>query len=149
MIWVQRHTGNRRIIAVLVMTVAVLLVVIVPLWLAISTVISNIDVIGGLVRSILSMRIPPPPDWLAGFPLFGSAAANAWAKFTSVGVQQLACSGSRPTQARSTQWFASAAGSLGGMFVQLLLTTAIAAVMYSGGERAAAAVLLFGRATLQ
>ena len=71
MIWVQRHTGNRRIIAVLVMTVAVLLVVIVPLWLAIGTVISNIDVIGGLVRSILSMRIPPPPDWLAGFPLFG------------------------------------------------------------------------------
>ena len=43
-----------------------------------------------------------------------------------------------------TQWFASAAGSLGGMFIHFLLTTLIAAIMYHG-EQAAATVRLFGR----
>jgi predicted PurR-regulated permease PerM len=40
---------------------------------------------------------------------------------------------------------ASAAGSVGGMFLQFLLTTIIAALMYAGGERAAAQLMLFGR----
>jgi predicted PurR-regulated permease PerM len=44
-----------------------------------------------------------------------------------------------------TQWVASAAGSLGNMFLQFLLTTVIAAVMYAGGEKAARTMLLFGR----
>jgi predicted PurR-regulated permease PerM len=44
-----------------------------------------------------------------------------------------------------TQWIAAAAGNLGGMFLQFLLTTAIAAVLYAKGEQAASGVLLFGR----
>ena len=42
-------------------------------------------------------------------------------------------------------WFVSALGSVGEMFVQFLLTVAIAAVMYTSGERAAATVIRFGR----
>ena len=42
-------------------------------------------------------------------------------------------------------WFVSALGSVGEMFVQFLLTVAIAAVMYASGERAAAMVIRFGR----
>jgi predicted PurR-regulated permease PerM len=45
MLWVQRHTGNRRGVAVLFMTVAILLVLIIPIWLAVSTVVTNIDVL--------------------------------------------------------------------------------------------------------
>ena len=56
MIWVQRHAGNRRGIAVLVMTLVLLLVVIVPLGLAISTIVANMDKIGDLVRTVLSLR---------------------------------------------------------------------------------------------
>src|SRR5690349_5870218 len=60
MLWVQRRTGNRRSVAVVVMTLAILLVLIVPLWLAISTVLTNLDTIGDLLRKVLSMRVPPP-----------------------------------------------------------------------------------------
>jgi predicted PurR-regulated permease PerM len=144
MLWVQRHTGNRRGIAVLLMTLTILLVLLIPLWLAISTVVTNIDVISGLVSSALSMRVPPPPDWVAQIPLLGETIAKAWQKLTSAGVQQLAPK-LAPYAGTLTQWLASAAGSVGGMFLQFLLTTAIAAVMYAGGEEAAAYLVRFGR----
>ena len=144
MIWVQRHAGNSRGIAVMVMTLALLLVLIVPLWLAIGTIAANTDQIGDLVRTVLSLKVPPPPDWLASVPLFGSKIAAAWGKLTSAGVQELAPR-LTPYVGDLTQWFASLAGSFGSMFIHFLLTTVIAAVMYAGGEKAAATAVLFGR----
>lgn len=144
MLWLQHHTGNRRSVAVLLMTAAILLVLIVPLWLAIGTVVTNIEVIGDFVRSVLSMRVPPPPDWLREIPLLGKAVANGWAKLTSSQVQELA-SRLTPYAGELTQWFAAAAGSLGNMFVQFLLTTVIAALLYAQGERAGMKMILFGR----
>lgn len=143
MLWVQRHAGNRRGVAVLVMTLAILLIVIVPAWLAISTVITHIDLLGDLVRNLLSMRVPPPPDWVAGIPFVGEKASSAWARLASGGLQELA-GRLAPYAGALTQWLASAAGSLGSVFVQFLLTTAIAAVMYAGGERAAGYLVRFG-----
>jgi len=144
MLWIQRHTGNRRGIAVLVMVLILLMVIIIPFWLAVSTVVTHIDEIGDLVRTVLSMQIPPPPDWLAGIPLLGERVVEAWGKLTSAGVRELAPR-LAPYAGALTQWFASAAGGLGGMFVHFLLTTAIAAFMYAYGERAATTAMLFGR----
>lgn len=142
--WVERRVGNRRGVAVFVMTLMLVLIVIVPLWVAIDTVVANLDDIGHLARTALSLRIPPPPNWLAGLPLVGASATEAWEKIASSGVQEL---GSRlyPYAGALTKWLASAVGSLGVMFLHFLLTTALAAVMYSGGERAAATVIRFGR----
>ncbi|RUM95760.1 AI-2E family transporter YdiK [Pseudaminobacter arsenicus] len=144
MLWVQRRAGNRRWAAVVVMTLTILLVLIVPLWLALSTIVTNIDVIRGLLRTVLSMRVPPVPDWLAGVPVVGASIANVWAKFSSTGMQELAPKLS-PYAGTLTQWVASAVGSLGGMLLQFVLTAAIAAVMYAGGERSAAYLIRFGR----
>lgn len=144
LLWVQRHVGNRRGIAVFVMTLAILLILIIPLWLAVSTVVTNIDLIGDLLKTVLSLRVPPPPAWLVDLPVIGTAAVNAWTKLQSADVQEF-ISRLTPYAGTLTQWFASAAGSLGGMFIQFLLTTAIAAVMYAGGEQAAAYVRRFGR----
>jgi predicted PurR-regulated permease PerM len=144
LLWVQRHTGNRRGLAVMIMTLALLLLVIVPFWLALSTVIANIDKVGELVQTVLSLRLPLPPRWLASVPLVGAPAVEAWEKLNSAGVQELV-SRLTPYAGTLTYWFASATGSLGGMFIHFLLTTAMAAVMYSGGEQAAATAILFGR----
>jgi predicted PurR-regulated permease PerM len=144
MLRVQHYAGNRRGIAVFVMTVGLLLVLIVPLWLAISTIVINRDEIADLMRTILSLRVPPPPDWLAEVPLVGTGATEACGQFTSAGVPDLAPK-LMPYAGSLTQWFVSAAGSLGAIFVLLLLTIAIAAVMYAGGERADATVIRFGR----
>jgi len=144
MLWVQRHTGNRRSIAVLVMTAAILLVLIIPLWLAVGTVLANIDVISDLARAALALRMPPAPDWIRQIPMFGNSVAEAWEKIRQSGVGDLAAR-LMPYAGALTQWVAAAAGSVGGMFVQFLLTTVIAAVMYAGGERAAAQLMRFGR----
>ena len=144
MLQVQHYAGNRRSIAVAVMTVVLLLVLVVPFWLAISTIVANMDDIVAWVRTVLSLRVPEPPDWLGDVPLIGVRAAQAWRQFTSAGVADLAPK-LTPYAGELTRWFASAVGSLGGMFVQFLLTVAIAAAMYSGGERAAAMAVRFGR----
>src|SRR5918995_4041050 len=52
MLWLQRHTGNRRGLAVLIMTLTLLLLVIVPFWLALSAVIANLDKVGALVQTV-------------------------------------------------------------------------------------------------
>jgi predicted PurR-regulated permease PerM len=143
MLRVQRRVGNRRGRAVLVMTVALLLVLIVPLWLAISMIMANAAEITDLVRSVQTLQVPPPPDWLAEVPLVGARATTAWGQLTSAGMRELAPK-LTPYAGELLRWFASGVGSLGGTFVQFLLTIAIAAVIYSRGEHAAAIVIRFG-----
>ena len=144
MTWVQRQVGHRRGPAVLIMCLLLLLVLIVPFWLAVTTVVANVDEIAELVRTILSLRVPPPPDWLADVPLVGTPLAQAWARLTSAGARELAPL-LTPYAGEVTRWFASAAGSLGSVILQLLLIVAIAAILYTNGEKAATLALRFGR----
>jgi predicted PurR-regulated permease PerM len=144
MTWVQRHVVRRRGPAVLIMCLLLLLVLIVPFWLAVSTVLANVDEIAELARTVLSLRIPPPPDWLAQVPLVGAPLIQAWARLTSAGAHELAPL-LTPYAGEVTRWFASAAGSLGSVILQLLLIVAIAAVLYMNGEKAAVLALRFGR----
>ena len=144
MLAVQRYTGHRRGIAVLVMTLALLMLLIVPCWLAVSTIVANTEEIADMARTVVSMRVPPPPDWVAGLPLVGDRLAQIWGDLTSAGVHELAPR-LTPYAGSLTRWLVSAMGSVGEMFLQFLLTVAIAAVMYANGERAADTMLRFGR----
>jgi predicted PurR-regulated permease PerM len=144
MLRVQRYLGHRRSLAVLVMTVALLLVVIVPLWLAIATVVANLDQITDLARAAISLHLPPPPEWLQGLPLIGPRAAQAWRQLATSDVSDLAPK-LAPYAGDMTRWFAGAVGSLGLLFVQFLLIVAIAAIMFAQGERAAGGVIRFSR----
>jgi predicted PurR-regulated permease PerM len=143
MLRVQHHAGDRRGVAVLIMTLALLVVLIVPFWLAISMIMANLDEITDLARTVQTLRVPPPPDWLAEVPLVGERAAKAWDQLTSAGVRDLAPK-LTPYAGQLTRWLASAVGSLGETFVQFLLTVAITTVMYARGEQAAATVIRFG-----
>ncbi len=144
MLWVQRHAGNRRSIAVLIMTIILLLVLIVPFWLAISMIIDNMDRITEFIRGGLMLKLPQPPAWLGDMPLIGPRVREIWERLAAVGMNELAPR-LRPYAGALAQWFAGAAGSLGGVFLQFLLTTAIAAIMYSRGEQGAATAIRFGR----
>jgi predicted PurR-regulated permease PerM len=144
MIWVERRAGDRRGVAVFVMTIVLLLVLIVPLWLAITMIVDNVDAIKGLIQSALTFRLPPAPAWLDSLPLVGARASEAWRKLAAASMHDLAPT-LDPYAGAAAQWFVSAAGSLGGMFLHFLLTTAIAAVMYARGEQGAAIAIRFGR----
>ena len=141
---VQRWVGNRRSVAVLVMVLLLLLLVVVPMWLAISTVVDHIDQIEVIVRTVLSLRVPEPPGWVAQLPLAGDRVAHAWSNVTSLGVHELAPK-LMPYAGALTRWFAEAVGGLGATFLEFLLTVVIAGIMYAKGEKAVATLRRFGR----
>jgi predicted PurR-regulated permease PerM len=143
MLRVQQRLWNRRALAVAVMTVALLLVFVVPFWLAITTIIDNFDRIVDWGTSLGSFKLPLPPEWLATIPLFGERAAQFWESVAASGVEPLVAKAA-PYAGDAATWFVAALGSLGIVFVQFLLTVVIAAIMYAGGERAAAAAQRFG-----
>ena len=144
MLWVQQHTGHRRGFAVFIMTVGLVLTLVVPLWLAISTIVVNLDRIADMVRTVLSLRVPQPPGWVSDLPLIGTLLAQAWQQFVDSGVRELAPK-LTPYAGDLTLWFASVVGGLGTTLVQFVLTVGIAAGLYAGGERAGATALRFGR----
>jgi predicted PurR-regulated permease PerM len=144
MLRVQHYSGNRRGIAVLVMTLVLLLVLIIPIWLSISTIVSNVDEISDLVRSVLSLRMPSPPPWLVTVPIVGVKATEVWGKVDAMGARDLAPK-LMPYVAPLAQWLVSAFGGLGGAFVQFLLTVGIASILFASGEQAGAIAIRVGR----
>jgi predicted PurR-regulated permease PerM len=143
MLRVQHRLWNRRALAVAIMTLALLLVFVVPFWLATTTIIDNFDRIVEWASSLKSFKLPPHPEWLARVPLFGERAAQFWESVTASGVEPLVAKAA-PYAGGAATWFVAALGGLGIVFVQFLLTVVIAAIMYVGGERAAAAAQRFG-----
>src|SRR5512147_378283 len=78
MLTLQERLWGRRGLAVAVMTLLLLCVLIIPLWLAIDTIVSNVDLIAGWVKSLSTLTVPEPPAWLAGLPLVGEKAVQLW-----------------------------------------------------------------------
>jgi predicted PurR-regulated permease PerM len=143
MLRVQHRLWNRRGLAVAIMTFALLLVFVVPFWLAITTIIDNFDRIVEWGTSLKSFKLPPHPEWLAGLPLFGERAAQFWESVAASGIEPLVAR-AEPYAGGAASWFVAALGGLGIVFVQFVLTVVIAAIMYVGGERAATAAQRFG-----
>jgi predicted PurR-regulated permease PerM len=143
MLRVQHRLWNLRWLAVALMTLALLLVFVVPFWLAITTIIDNFDRIVGWGTSLKTFKLPTPPDWLVTVPLFGERAAQFWDGIAASGVEPLVAKAA-PYAGDAASWFVAALGGLGIVFVQFLLTVIIAAIMYVGGERAADAARRFG-----
>jgi predicted PurR-regulated permease PerM len=143
MIGMQRRLGGRRWLAVAVMSVLLLLVLFVPLSAAIGTVVSHADDIVGWAKDLRDFRLPPPPSWLAGFPLVGERAVVLWQEVAAHGV---AVVGARvaPYAGGLTAWFISQVGSFGAVFIQFLLTVVAAAVLYAYGEDFADWAFRFG-----
>ena len=76
MLRVQRQLGNRRAPAVMVMTLLVLLVLVVPLSLAISTLVENAQQIVSWVKFVSSFEVPPPPHGVPNQTLVGTKLAR-------------------------------------------------------------------------
>jgi len=141
---VQARLWHSRGLAVTVMTVSILLVFVVPFWLAIGTIVRHSGEIVAWGMSVTSAEFPPPPDWLEQLPLVGLKAAQAWRSVGEAGINELLVE-VRPYSGRIMQWFLDAMGGLGGVLLQFLLTVAVAAVLYARGEAASAMVKRFGR----
>jgi predicted PurR-regulated permease PerM len=135
---------RRRGPAVAVMTVAMLLIFVVPLMLAIETVADNTDAIAGWIRSLAESAIPPPPAWVRRFPWLGERIATRWIALASGGHDEIA-NRVAPYASNLAQWVAAVVGNVALLAVQFLLTLVISAILYMRGEAASEALIRFCR----
>ena len=124
---------GRRSLAVLVMSLLILMLLVVPLMLAIGTIVRHADDIVAQAAMLSGFKLPPPPPWVAGLPMIGERAAQLWEQAAATGSVGL-ISKLVPYADDIAKWFVAQAGSVGLVFVQFLLTVVLAALMYSGGE---------------
>ena len=140
----QAWLWGRRTLAVAAMIGALLLLLVLPLSLAIGTIVANANAIVEWASTLRSFTLPPPPAWLGSLPLVGTQAVEAWQKIAASRPGDVA-SAATPYAATAILWMAGTMRGVGVLLAQFLLTLALAAVMYANGERAAEALLRFGR----
>ena len=140
----QALLRGKRWLAVTVMTVLLLLVIIVPLSLAVSTIVDRVGDVADLSKSLAAFTIPSPPGWLDRIPVAGPKIAAAWGKVAALPREELSAR-LTPYAGKAFSWFAAQAGSIMMMFVQFLLTVIICAILYATGETAASGVRSFAR----
>ena len=140
----QMRLGGRRGLAVTIMTLAILLVVLIPLTLAVLTIINHADGIAARIKSLPSLLSSSPPGWLERIPLAGEKLVSAWQEFAALSPEERAAKVD-PYTKDALQWLLNQAGGIGMTLLQFLLTTIIAAIMYANGETIRSGALRFAR----
>jgi predicted PurR-regulated permease PerM len=144
LLWMQARLWNRRSLAVTAMVITLLLLFVLPLTLAISTIADNGDAIVDGTKSLITRGPPQLPEWIATLPLVGPKIATAWNELVASGVAGLQAK-LMPYAKSATGWLLAQAGVVTALSLQFILTVIIAAVMYANGEDAARIACLFGR----
>lgn len=143
MLAVERMARGRRWVAVTVMTLILFLVLIVPLSVAIGTLVANLDDITDWVKYLRDFRLPPPPAWLPEVPFVGTRLNDVWQEVSSEGFEVLR-EKIEPYARALGAWFLAEVGSFGKLFLQFVLTVVAAAILWAWGEGGAGWMLRFG-----
>ena len=142
MLAVERRCGKRRWLATLIMLLMLLVVMILPLYEAISTLAQHGGDIIERVRDLPAYALMGPPPWVHDVPLIGSTLADKWQEFAVTGPSGLLAQ-VQPYLAVAAHWVIGHAASVGAFVVHMLVTVVIAGVLYAEGERASAFVVRF------
>ena len=140
----QARLGHRRSLAVMVMTGALLMLFVLPVTLAIATVVDNVDAIVSAGKRLADLPLATAPDWVVNLPFVGPKIQHFWLQAAAAGTEGLAAK-LMPYAGRATHWLVSEVGSVGALVVQALLVVGLAALMYAQGETAATGLLRVGR----
>jgi predicted PurR-regulated permease PerM len=139
----QGWMRGRRWLAVTIMTLLLSGTFLVPVSIGIGTLINSFDEIASNTKSLSSLTLPSPPEWLGKVPLVGAQASSKWQELATLSREELSAELS-PYLGKIVRWVAEQMGELGLLLVQILLTVIVAAVFYARGEVGAAMVLRFG-----
>ncbi len=136
---VQRRLGGHRSLAVGVMILAMVAVLVIPVWIGISAISDNADRVEKVVQSLATEGLPPPPGWLERVPLVGERMRVAWQG--SSGHPEVLFTRLQPYVRGAATWVASKAKGV----AQLLLMVVLSGILYVSGEKVANGVLRFLR----
>jgi predicted PurR-regulated permease PerM len=93
-------------------------------------------------KALKGTQLPGPPRWLASLPVAGRRLAAEWAAVSESGGQVVFARLS-PYVGNLTSWFAAQVGSFGVLFVEFVLTLAVAGILFVRGEMAYVAIQRF------
>jgi predicted PurR-regulated permease PerM len=136
MLAVQRRCGNRRWAATLVMLIILLIVIVLPLYEAISTLALHGAEIMAAIKSLPSYALPPPPTWVSEIPLAGQRIAHEWQMLSDSGPGGLLAK-LEPYVTIAARWMLSHAALVGVFVIHMFITIIIAGILYSQGDVAA------------
>src|SRR5436190_2109245 len=138
--------GNRRTLAALLMTLALMLVMLMPFIIVGVKLADNVGELTTAVRKLIDAGPAAPPEWLNKIPLVGSRIVEAWNALASDSAKMLAFARRflEPAGAR----LLSLGVALGGGLIQLALSIFIAFFFFRNGlmvaERLSIAVVRIG-----
>jgi predicted PurR-regulated permease PerM len=144
LLWVQRKVGGSRALATTIMTLFMLVIFVVPFWMAIGALLDASAQGADLMRSYLKDGLGPPPSWVSGIPFAGDRLATEWQALSAAGPEAFAAK-VQPYARSVAAWLVAVTGGLGGVFLHFLLTVILSAVLYAQGEVAASGVIAFAR----
>jgi predicted PurR-regulated permease PerM len=139
---VQARLWRRRWLAALAMTLAMLLVFVIPFSLAIGTLVSHVGDITAWAKSLDVHALDSPPNWVVKIPMIGGRVDTAWRELAAAGDLSGRIA---PYTGELVSWFAAQVGSFGAVVLQFLLTVAATALLYLKGETVAGVVLRCAR----
>jgi predicted PurR-regulated permease PerM len=142
MISAQKHLGGKRSLAVLVMTSALLLIVVLPMAGAVMTIASHSDDLAARLTEVAQAGLPAPPGWVERLPLVGPKLAARWQAVAQLGTDELQAMAA-PYFKTVAGWVVGQAGGLATFFFHLLLTVVLSVLLYSQGEMALAGLRAF------
>ncbi len=140
---VRAKTGKRPWLAVVFMTGVVLLVLIVPFAMAVSTLLDALHRGPELVGELFKSGLGPPPEWLGQIPAVGHKLVAKWNEIAAGGRDGLV-EAAQPYVGAAAQWAVAITGGIGMTMVNILLIVLLVAILYSQGEIAARGALALG-----
>jgi predicted PurR-regulated permease PerM len=144
MLKLQAVLGGRRWAAVSLMTFALLLLLVIPLSLAVMTIVAHTDNVSTWALSLREVKVPKAPDWVEQLPVAGPRVAARWNEIAIAAPEDIV-KRVEPYVRALAAWLILKLGGAGLLIIQFLLTVLIAAILFARGEVAAAGTLGFFR----
>lgn len=72
------YLGDRRVLAAVMVSLALLVILVVPISLLVDSLAEGIRGVAGLMRDLTTIRIPEPPVWLKDLPVVGIGLDEQW-----------------------------------------------------------------------
>ena len=133
----QTVVGNSRRMAVSLTILIAMLVFLLPLWLAITTVSSHFDDIAALISMASTLHIPNEPEWLGRLPLIGPHIAPLWDRVQHMQLPEM-IQKIIPAPETMIHTFLAYAGSFSILALQFILTLVILGALLMRAESATA-----------
>lgn len=142
LIRIQRRCRNRRLIATSIMLALLLVVLILPIYAAVATLVLHTSEIMAVIRDLPTYTLPPPPEWLSARPLAGRRIGHEWQLLSDAGPGGLLAK-LQPYVTLAARWILAHFSALGVFVLHMTVTFFVSAILYMKGDEAARYLLRF------